>query len=70
MNENTLLKPPATTIDSVTLAVIQGRLEQVADEMDATLYRTAFNPIIAEAHDACQALEIRWCKASLAYRCL
>jgi N-methylhydantoinase B len=43
-------------IDAVTLAVLQGRLEQIADEMDATLYRTAFNPIIAEAHDACHGL--------------
>jgi N-methylhydantoinase B len=33
-----------------------GRLEQVADEMDATLYRSAFNPIIAEARDACHGL--------------
>ena len=43
-------------IDSVTLAVLKGRLEQIADEMDATLYRSAFNPIIAEAHDACHGL--------------
>jgi N-methylhydantoinase B len=43
-------------IDAVTLAVLKGRLEQVADEMDATLYRSAFNPIIAEAHDACHGL--------------
>lgn len=41
-----------TPLDSVTLAVLQGRLEQIADEMDATLFRSAFNPIIAEAHDA------------------
>jgi N-methylhydantoinase B len=46
----------APTIDPVTLAVLKGRLEQVADEMDATLYRSAFNPIIAEAHDACHGL--------------
>jgi N-methylhydantoinase B len=39
-------------IDPVTLAVLKGRLEQVVDEMDATLFRSAFNPIIAEAHDA------------------
>ena len=39
-------------IDPVTLAVLNGRLEQIADEMDATLFRSAFNPIIAEAHDA------------------
>lgn len=44
------------TIDPVTLAVLKGRLEQIADEMDATLYRSAFNPIIAEARDACHGL--------------
>jgi len=43
-------------VDPVTLAVLKGRLEQIADEMDATLYRSAFNPIIAEAHDACHGL--------------
>mgnify|MGYP000031096545 CR=1 FL=1 len=43
-------------LDPVTLAVLRGRLEQIADEMDATLYRSAFNPIIAEAHDACHGL--------------
>lgn len=47
---------PAPAMDPVTLAVLRGRLEQVADEMDATLYRSAFNPIIAEAHDACHGL--------------
>ena len=52
------MNAPATTppIDPVTLAVLRGRLEQIADEMDATLYRSAFNPIIAEAHDACHGL--------------
>jgi len=45
-----------TTLDLVTLAVLKGRLEQIADEMDATLYRSAFNPIIAEAHDACHGI--------------
>ena len=39
-------------MDAVTLAILKGRLEQIADEMDATLFRSAFNPIIAEAHDA------------------
>jgi len=43
-------------IDPVTLAVLKGRLEQIADEMDATLFRAAFNPTIAEAHDACHGL--------------
>ena len=45
-----------SSLDPVTLAVLKGRLEQIADEMDATLYRSAFNPIIAEAHDACHGL--------------
>lgn len=45
-----------TELDPVTLAVLKGRLEQIADEMDATLYRSAFNPIIAEARDACHGL--------------
>ncbi len=47
---------PMASLDPVTLAVLRGRLEQIADEMDATLYRSAFNPIIAEAHDACHGL--------------
>src|ERR671917_2931986 len=45
-----------SAVDPVTLAVLKGRLEQIADEMDATLYRSAFNPIIAEARDACHGL--------------
>jgi len=44
------------TPDPVTLAILDGRLTQIADEMDATLYRAAFNPIIAEARDACHGL--------------
>ena len=43
-------------LDAVTFSILTGRLEQVADEMDATLYRSAFNPIIAEARDACHGL--------------
>jgi N-methylhydantoinase B len=45
-----------SSLDPVTLAVLKGRLEQIADEMDATLFRTAFNPIIAEARDASHGL--------------
>ena len=45
-----------SAIDPVTLAVLKGRLEQIVDEMDATLFRSAFNPIIAEARDACHGL--------------
>ncbi|HEY5210995.1 MAG TPA: hydantoinase B/oxoprolinase family protein, partial [Stellaceae bacterium] len=52
-------------IDPVTLAVLKGRLEQLADEMDATLFRSAFNPIIAEAHDASHGLYHRDTGATL-----
>ena len=45
-----------TPPDPVMLAILKGRLEQIADEMDATLYRSAFNPIIAEARDACHGI--------------
>ncbi len=45
-----------TELDPVTFSILTGRLEQIADEMDATLYRSAFNPIIAEARDACHGL--------------
>jgi N-methylhydantoinase B len=48
--------PPPSSLDPVTLAVLKGRLEQIADEMDATLFRAAFNPTIAEAHDACHGV--------------
>jgi N-methylhydantoinase B len=44
------------TLDPVVFSILTGRLEQIADEMDATLYRSAFNPIIAEARDACHGL--------------
>ena len=43
-------------IDPITLSVLAGRMEQIADEMDAPLFRAAFNPIIAEAHDASHGL--------------
>lgn len=43
-------------INPITLAVLAGRMEQITDEMDATLFRAAFNPIIAEAHDASHGL--------------
>ena len=46
----------AEVLDAVSLSVLKGRLEQIADEMDATLFRAAFNPIIAEAHDASHGL--------------
>ncbi|MGE0748724.1 MAG: hydantoinase B/oxoprolinase family protein [Rhodospirillales bacterium] len=43
-------------IDPVTLSVLKGRLEEIANEMDATLFRAAFSPVIAEARDASNAI--------------
>lgn len=44
------------TIDTVTLSVIRGRLEQIVDEMDAALFRAAFSPVIAEARDGAHGI--------------
>ncbi|MEE8301448.1 MAG: hydantoinase B/oxoprolinase family protein, partial [Candidatus Tectomicrobia bacterium] len=40
-----------TPLDPITLAVVKGGLEQIADEMDLTLKRAAFSPTISEGHD-------------------
>ncbi len=40
-----------TTIDHVTLAVIQSGLQQVCNEMDLAFQRAAFSPVISEAMD-------------------
>ena len=41
----------STSIDPITLAVVKGGLEQIAEEMDLTLKRAAFSPTISEGHD-------------------
>ena len=43
-------------VDPITLSVLRGRLEEICDEMDATLFRAAFSPVIAEARDASHGL--------------
>jgi len=40
-----------TSIDPVTLAVIQSGLQQVCNEMDLAFVRSAFSPVISEALD-------------------
>ena len=44
------------TIDPLTLAVVRGSLEQLAEEMDLTLKRTAFSPVISEGNDMANGL--------------
>ena len=43
-------------IDPVTLAVVRGGLEQIADEMDLHLIRAAISPIISETNDCAHGL--------------
>lgn len=38
-------------IDPLTIAVVRGRLEQIADEMDTVFERMAFSPVISDAWD-------------------
>ena len=40
-----------SSLDAITLSVIQAGLAQVCDEMDLTFSRAAFSPVIAEAND-------------------
>lgn len=40
----------------VTLAVVRGALEQIADEMDLHLIRAALSPIISETNDCAHGL--------------
>ena len=40
-----------TSLDPVTLTVIQNGLQQVCNEMDLAFSRSAFSPVIAEAND-------------------
>ena len=39
-------------LDPILLSVLKGRFEEICDEMDATLFRIAFSPVIADARDA------------------
>ena len=45
-----------TAPDPVTLAVVRGALEQIADEMDLHLIRAAMSPIISETNDCAHGL--------------
>ncbi|HSV81725.1 MAG TPA: hydantoinase B/oxoprolinase family protein [Ramlibacter sp.] len=43
-------------IDPVTLAVVRGNLEQIADEMDLHLIHAAISPIISETNDCANGI--------------
>ncbi len=44
-------EPLTGRLDPITLAVIRNGLQQVCSEMDLTLVRAAFSPVISEALD-------------------
>jgi len=44
------------SIDPVTLAVVRGSLEQIADEMDLHLIHAALSPIISETNDCAHGI--------------
>jgi len=54
MSSNTKNSPQA--IDPVTLAVVRGSLEQIADEMDLHLIHAAISPIISETNDCANGI--------------
>ena len=43
-------------MDPVTLAVVRGSLEQIADEMDLHLIHAAISPIISETNDCANGI--------------
>ena len=43
-------------VDPTTLAVVRGAFQEIANEMDAAFYSTAFSPIIAEGKDIASGL--------------
>ncbi|HEV7416927.1 MAG TPA: hydantoinase B/oxoprolinase family protein, partial [Tianweitania sediminis] len=43
-------------MDPVTLAVVRGALEQIADEMDLHLIHAAISPIISETNDCAHGI--------------
>src|SRR5260221_4299256 len=49
-------KPPAKSLDPVTLEVIRNALPAIANEMAADLHRTSYNMMIYEVRDFCTAL--------------
>lgn len=48
--------PVGGGVDAVTLEVLRNRFDVIADEMEMTLFRSAYSPIVKEALDASAAL--------------
>jgi len=48
--------PPATTLDPITVEVVRNKLDGIANEMELTLLRSSFSPIVREGLDASASL--------------
>ena len=48
---NQMTKPVAAEVDPITLLVIRGSFETIAEEMGHVLYRMSFSSIIRESQD-------------------
>ncbi|MFH1351632.1 MAG: hydantoinase B/oxoprolinase family protein [Pseudomonadota bacterium] len=53
-------------IDPITLAVVRGRLTQIAEEMDVVLMKAAFSQIIAEQRDLSSGVYAAWTGETIA----
>src|SRR2546423_9741485 len=48
--------PPGLTLDPVTVEVVRHKLDGIADEMEMTLLKSSFSPIVKEGLDASASL--------------
>lgn len=54
--EDKIMGTGSEKLDSVTLAVVKGAMDQIADEMDAVIVRAAFSQVISEQKDRASGL--------------
>ena len=48
--------PPGLTLDPVTVEVVRNKLDGIANEMELTLLKSSFSPIVKEGLDASASL--------------
>jgi N-methylhydantoinase B/oxoprolinase/acetone carboxylase alpha subunit len=56
MNPSATTAATKTSLDPITLEVIRNKLDGIASEMETTLFKSAFSPIVKEGLDASAAL--------------
>jgi N-methylhydantoinase B len=55
-NSASLMVPSGTALDPVTVEVVRNKLDGIANEMELTLLRSSFSPIVKEGLDASASL--------------